>query len=59
MVAKAGQRIRERQIRVFLAWLPGAKRRLHHVPVLTAVFATRLAAKRLGNVSENRFFDRP
>ncbi|WP_292635411.1 hypothetical protein, partial [Mesorhizobium sp.] len=55
MVAEPGQRIREGQIRVFLAWLTGAKRRLHHVPVLMSVFLIRLAPKRLGKVSENRF----
>ena len=59
MVAKSGQRIGEGLIRAFPAWLPGAKRRLHHVPVLMAVFILRLAAKRLGKVSENRFSDRP
>ncbi|WP_217578403.1 hypothetical protein [Mesorhizobium sp. GbtcB19] len=55
MVAEPGQRIRESQIRVFLAWLTGAKRRLHHASVLMSVFSARLAAKRLGKVSEKRF----
>ncbi|WP_181177575.1 hypothetical protein [Mesorhizobium sp. B4-1-1] len=55
MVAEPGQRIREGQIRIFLAWLTGAKRRLHHASVLMSVFSARLAAKRLGKVSENRF----
>ncbi|WP_296737427.1 hypothetical protein, partial [Mesorhizobium sp.] len=59
MVAKPRQRIGKGQIRVFPAWLTGAKRRLHHVPVLTAVFPARLAAKRLGKVSEKRFFRGP
>ncbi|MBN9550497.1 MAG: hypothetical protein J0H31_16880, partial [Alphaproteobacteria bacterium] len=55
MVAKHGQRIGKGQIRVFPAWLTGAKRRLHHASVLMSVFAARLAAKRLGKVSRNRF----
>jgi hypothetical protein len=56
MVAEPGQRIGEGQIRVFPAWLTGAKRRLHHASVLMSVFTARLASKRLGKVSRNRFF---
>jgi hypothetical protein len=55
MVAEPGQRIGQGQIRVFPAWLTRAKRRLHYASVLISVLAARLAAKRLGKVSEDRF----